>query len=48
MITRMKDVKRRYGQYPENKWKKNMMLKNYFEEKIQMSFKELLNTFSSR
>lgn len=48
MITRMEDVKRRYGQYPENKWKKNLMLKNYFEEKIQMSFKELLNTFSSR
>lgn len=48
MITRMEDVKKRYGGYPENKWKKNLMLKDYFEDKIQMPLKELLNTFSIR
>ena len=32
--TRMEDVKRRYGSYPEEKRKKNFELKKYFEEKM--------------
>ncbi len=30
---RMKDVKRRYGSYPPEKWNKNLELKAYFENK---------------
>ena len=31
---RMTDVKHRYGQYPKEKWNKNLQLKQYFENKI--------------
>lgn len=31
---RMRDVKRRYGSYPQAKWDSNMALKKYFEEKM--------------
>ena len=31
---RMADVKRRYGQYPQEKWNKDLQLKQYFENKI--------------
>lgn len=31
---RMKDVRRRYGSYPQGKWNSNLALKKYFEEKI--------------
>lgn len=31
---RMKDVKRRYGAYPKEKWDSNIRLKEYFEKKI--------------
>lgn len=31
---RMRDVKRRYGAYPEEKWNRNLMLKKHFEEKM--------------
>lgn len=31
---RIADVKRRYGQYPQEKWNKNLQLKQYFENKI--------------
>lgn len=30
---RMKDVKQRYGSYPQDKWDKNLELKSYFEAK---------------
>ncbi len=30
---RMKDVKNRYGKYPQTQWDKNIELKNYFENK---------------
>ena len=30
---RMGDVKRRYGRYPEEKWNKNLLLKQMFEER---------------
>lgn len=33
MEERMADVKRRYGNYPQAQWDKNMELKHYFEEK---------------
>ena len=33
METRMADVKRRYGQYPQEKWDMNMQLKQLFEER---------------
>ena len=31
--TRMLDVKRRYGHYPQEKWDNNFYLRRYFEEK---------------
>lgn len=31
---RMRDVKRRYGSYPQEKWDTNLALKKHFEEKI--------------
>ncbi|WP_026528148.1 HD domain-containing protein [Butyrivibrio sp. VCD2006] len=34
MALRMEDVKSRYGAYPQEKWDKNMWLKNYFERKM--------------
>lgn len=33
---RMRDVKRRYGSYPQEKWDKNLALKKHFEEKTGM------------
>lgn len=33
LATRMGDVKRRYGSYPEAKWQKNFELKEYFDHK---------------
>ena len=40
--TRMLDVKRRYGHYPQEKWDNNMALKAYFEEKCGKSIYEVL------
>lgn len=34
---RMGDVKRRYGSYPQEKWNKNLEIKNYFENKMGRS-----------
>ena len=34
MEERMGDVKRRYGAYPQDKWDRNLQLKDYFSEKI--------------
>lgn len=44
MEKRMGDVKERYGNYPENKWNRHLELKNYFEEKMGKTLKEVLNT----
>lgn len=33
MEERMGDVKQRYGAYPQDKWKKNLSLKEYFSQK---------------
>ena len=40
MQARMKDVKRRYGFYNQEKWDTNMHLKQYFEEKTGMNIYE--------
>lgn len=34
MEERMGDVKQRYGSYPQDKWDKNLSLKEYFSKKI--------------
>lgn len=33
MEARMEDVRRRYGSYPQEKWNRNLELKQYFEKK---------------
>lgn len=38
---RMLDVKKRYGQYPQEKWERNMELKEYFEGKAQMPLEQI-------
>ena len=38
---RMGDVKRRYGHYPQDKWNKNMELKDYFSNKAKRGMEEL-------
>lgn len=42
MVTRMTDVKNRYGFYPRNKWDKHLELKRYFEDKMGKSLTEVL------
>ena len=39
---RMSDVKRRYGEYPQEKWDNNLALKAYFEEKCGKSIYEVV------
>ena len=34
MEERMSDVKRRYGAFPQDKWDKNLWLKEYFSRKV--------------
>lgn len=41
IITRMSDVKTRYGFYPEEKWNKNLSLKKYFEGKTKLNLDNL-------
>ena len=40
--TRMLDVKRRYGEYPQEKWDNNLWLKAYFEAKAGKSIYEIV------
>lgn len=42
MEDRMSDVSRRYGSYPQEKWDKNMALKDYFSTKAGKDIYELL------
>ena len=42
METRMLDVKRRYGWYPQKKWDANLALKAYFEEKCGKNIYEVV------
>lgn len=40
--TRMNDVKKRYGYYPDAKWKKNFELKEYFEKLMGRDLYEVI------
>lgn len=40
---RMRDVKQRYGYYPQEKWNSNLKLKNYFEEKTGNNIYKTVN-----
>lgn len=42
MEERMRDVERRYGYYPQEKWNKNLQLKKYFEEKMGKSLSDVV------
>jgi len=39
---RMADVKRRYGDYPQDKWERNLELKSYFEKKMGKDLYEVV------
>lgn len=41
MEERMADVKRRYGSYPQDKWDRNMELKELFEQRMGKSIYEV-------
>lgn len=45
MEQRMLDVKTRYGSYPQEKWDRNMALKQHFESKLQCSIYEAVGFF---
>ena len=40
IIERMSDVKRRYGDYDQGKWNKNLKLKEYFEKRMNRNLYE--------
>ena len=40
---RVADVRRRYGQYPQEKWDANLKLKAYFEEKAGQNIYEIVD-----
>ena len=42
MEERMMDVKRRYGEYPQEKWDNNLRLRRYFEEKAGKDIYEIV------
>ena len=42
MEERMLDVKRRYGEYPQEKWDNNLLLRRYFEEKCGNDIYEIV------
>lgn len=42
MEARMLDVKRRYGEYPREKWDNNLLLRRYFEEKAGKDIYEIV------
>lgn len=44
IVIRMQDVKDRYGEYPIDKWNKNIELQGYFEHKAGKKLKEMLDT----
>lgn len=45
---RMRDVKSRYGSYPQEKWNYNLALKKHFEEKIGKDIYEVVDKDSFR
>ena len=42
MEERMLDVKRRYGNYPQEKWDNNFLIRHYFEEKSGKDIYEIV------
>lgn len=42
MEKRMGDVKKRYGNYPQNKWNKHLELKDYFEKKMGKKLEQIV------
>lgn len=42
MTARMADIKRRYGYYPQDKWDRNMYLKQLFEKKTGKNIYEIV------
>ena len=40
---RMADVKRRYGNYPQAQWDKNLELKSYFETKAKQNIDDIVS-----
>ena len=47
IVTRMSDVKNRYGFYPQKKWDKHLELQKYFEDKMGKSLNEVLSCQTS-
>lgn len=47
IVTRMSDVKNRYGFYPREKWDKHLELQKYFEDKMGKSLNEVLSSQTS-
>lgn len=45
---RMRDVKRRYGFYPQSKWNYNLALKKHFEEKLEKDIYAVVDKDSFR
>lgn len=45
---RMRDVKRRYGSYPQSKWNYNLALKKHFEEKLEKDIYAVVDKDSFR
>ena len=43
IIDRMTDVKTRYGSYDQSKWDTNLMLKDYFEKRMNMDLYEAVD-----
>ena len=43
IIERMSDVKRRYGDYDQDKWNANLALKDYFEKKMGIDLYEAVD-----
>lgn len=41
MEDRMRDIRRRYGSYPQSKWEKNLELRAYFEQKAGQDIYDL-------
>ncbi len=45
MVTRMEDVKQRYGYFPQDKWIMNLGLKTYFEYKTGKDIYEIIGLY---
>ena len=48
IIERMSDVKRRYGDYDQSKWDRNLELRAYFEDRMHMDLYQAVEKDSFR